>query len=569
MIQLNLDNYKKVIASHILQRGRDYYYNGHVISLEKVGEGHWSANVKGTITYTAEIQLDDNGDIYHDCTCPYDWGPTCKHIAAVLYAIEATFPECYDSKPRKPRKRRRTRKDKVRAILESLSNQQLVSILTEIATNDRQVALTLLARFGSEGEGKKAYIRMAKDALKLGQDRGGFIDYWGAPEAARGLWEILNRAEELVRHGNYSESISIAQAILETAIPAIEYTDDSTGALGGCIDSTCEILADVAMRLDGNLRHELFEYCLEKAPVDPFIEWDWGWFFAQLAADLITTQEERIRVFEMLDKMASRRGATYDDSPFSSTRYDHERAALIKLTVIQHEDEEYAALGFMEEHLHLHPMRRRLIKHYMETGEFETVKQLCQEWLKNYSQNAPGLREEYLGSLLEVARLEGEKDQIKQLARELFLDTGKFDYYDLFKQTIPEDTWQTCVEQIVNDLDERPRVRHLTAEIFVRESMWERLLETALNGGEYLLDGYREFLEPRFPAEIFQAYKQIVYVKLERTSSRAIYADTAEYLTRLIKLGYKKEVEEIIHDLISMYPRRKAMIEELRSVLPE
>jgi hypothetical protein len=307
---------------------------------------------------------------------------------------------------------------------------------------------------------------------------------------------------------------------------------------------------------------------LENALADPFVEWDWGWFFAQLAADLIATQEERIRVFKMLDKMASRRGATYDDSPFSSTRYDHERSNLIKLTVIQNEDGEEAALGFMEEHVYLHPFRRRLIKHYMETGEFEAVKQLCEEWLRNYSQNAPGLREEYLGSLLEVAQLEGEKDEIKQLARKLFLVTGKFDYYDLFKHTVPEDTWLTCVEQIVNDLDERPRVRHLTAEIFVRESMWERLLEVALNGGEYFLDNYREYLEPRFPVEIFQAYKQIVYKKLERTTSRAIYADTAEYLTRLIKLGYKKEVEEIIHDLISKYPRRKAMIEELKNVLP-
>jgi uncharacterized Zn finger protein len=565
---LSLENFKKEIASHILQRGRDYYDDGCVVGLEEIGDGHWMAEVEGTEIYIVEVEQSGDGGIYHTCTCPYDWGPTCKHVAAVLYAIEDTFEEYFKGKPTRPRKKRTTRKEKVRTILENLPRQELVEVLTEFADNDHQIALSLLARFGSEGEGKKAYIRLVKDALKMGQGRGGFIDYWGAPDAARGLLEILNRAEKFLRQGKSAEAIPITQAILETVIPVIEYADDSMGAMGGCIDSACQILERAAANLEGAGRHELFEYCLTKAPVDPFVEWDWGWFLAQLAADLSATQEERTRLFAVLDQMATRRGTTYNDRSFSPARFDHQRAALIKLTVIQPADGEEAALNFIKEHVHLHPFRQRLIKHYMESDDLEEVKRLCREWLDHYSQQAPGLQEEYLGTLLNVSQMEGEKSETARLSRELFLHTSKFEYYDFLKQIIRGENWSEVVKELLNNLENRSWGKIVQAEIYVREAMWDRLLEVSLEAGETYLDSYREHLEPRFPKEILQAYKQILYHKLSRTSSRAVYAEAAEYLVRMDKMGYGMEAREIKGDLIYKYKRRKAMIEELNAALP-
>jgi hypothetical protein len=86
--------------------------------------------------------------------------------------------------------------------------------------------------------------------------------------------------------------------------------------------------------------------------------------------------------------------------------------------------------------------------------------------------------------------------------------------------------------------------------------------------GESCLNSYRKHLEPRFPDEVFSAYKQIVYDRLSRTSSRAVYAEVAKYLVRMDKMGYRKEAEGIKKDLIAKYNRRKAMIEELNAALP-
>ncbi len=42
-----------------------------------------TADVSGTRRYQVEIEVDEGG-IFAQCTCPYDWGGYCKHIGAVL-----------------------------------------------------------------------------------------------------------------------------------------------------------------------------------------------------------------------------------------------------------------------------------------------------------------------------------------------------------------------------------------------------------------------------------------------------------------------------------------------------
>ncbi len=71
-------------SSAILGRGKSYYKNDMIKSMN-VSDGIITAKVKGSYgTYNVEISIDADDDIEADCDCPYDgWG--CKHIVAVLY----------------------------------------------------------------------------------------------------------------------------------------------------------------------------------------------------------------------------------------------------------------------------------------------------------------------------------------------------------------------------------------------------------------------------------------------------------------------------------------------------
>ncbi len=73
----------------ILARGRQYYHAGKVKDLA-YEDGEWTASVKGSRTYRVAIELDEDDDIESmTCTCPFaEDGESCKHMAAVLMAIE-------------------------------------------------------------------------------------------------------------------------------------------------------------------------------------------------------------------------------------------------------------------------------------------------------------------------------------------------------------------------------------------------------------------------------------------------------------------------------------------------
>jgi len=85
---MNLKNFHQEISQIILQRGKDYYNEGAVISLEEKEHGLWNAYVEGTEVYLVEVQLDNSGEIdMFLCDCPHEEN-VCKHIAAVFYELK-------------------------------------------------------------------------------------------------------------------------------------------------------------------------------------------------------------------------------------------------------------------------------------------------------------------------------------------------------------------------------------------------------------------------------------------------------------------------------------------------
>ena len=84
-----LDNFKHLVKAEIIERGLRYFKNGDVKKLEKVGENEYSALVFGSRKYDVFVRLDGKIITEYECSCPYDWGNTCKHQIAVFYKLRA------------------------------------------------------------------------------------------------------------------------------------------------------------------------------------------------------------------------------------------------------------------------------------------------------------------------------------------------------------------------------------------------------------------------------------------------------------------------------------------------
>lgn len=81
-------NWQEEFAFHILMRGKKYNEEGNVRRIQRCGDTY-IATVEGTEDYDVEISVAEDGIEEMRCTCPYAQGDNCKHMAAVLFALES------------------------------------------------------------------------------------------------------------------------------------------------------------------------------------------------------------------------------------------------------------------------------------------------------------------------------------------------------------------------------------------------------------------------------------------------------------------------------------------------
>ncbi len=137
-MQITLDNFEQSIESKIVQRGLNYFNDGDIARLEKVGDGEFSALVLGSDRYEVFVKLDGKTVSEHDCDCPYDYGDVCKHKVAVFYAIRnGDFSDTGH---------------KLNSLLENLHDSALRRFVSNLLKKDRSFRQEFLREFDEDFE---------------------------------------------------------------------------------------------------------------------------------------------------------------------------------------------------------------------------------------------------------------------------------------------------------------------------------------------------------------------------------------------------------------------------------
>ena len=87
-MKIPLNRFEESIEPSILKKGLSYFKNNKVVNFEEISKGQFEATVEGTENYTVQLEVDNGLIVEKTCTCPYDLGPVCKHIAAVLFYMQ-------------------------------------------------------------------------------------------------------------------------------------------------------------------------------------------------------------------------------------------------------------------------------------------------------------------------------------------------------------------------------------------------------------------------------------------------------------------------------------------------
>ena len=183
-----MQNWKELFRPHILERGRNYYEEGAVVSLDRTDTGY-HAEVEGTEDYevSIEIQDDEITDMY--CSCPYaDSGNYCKHMAAVLYEIEGgpgdPFEELAEWK--------NERLQAVQDLIERIPEEELKKLMASLICQDEDLYNRLMTQYAPLGPATLSRLKHQIDEIGWKySDRSGFIDYRNAYEYVGALGAVL------------------------------------------------------------------------------------------------------------------------------------------------------------------------------------------------------------------------------------------------------------------------------------------------------------------------------------------------------------------------------------------
>lgn len=123
-MMISLHNFESEIDESILDRGLSYWKNGNVIELKQTGNNEFEAIVSGNEDYEVKIKLADDNVQDFTCTCPYDWGPVCKHVIAVLFALrEGNLNGLKEAKVKKKSKGKISQKNSLKKQFEDILNR--------------------------------------------------------------------------------------------------------------------------------------------------------------------------------------------------------------------------------------------------------------------------------------------------------------------------------------------------------------------------------------------------------------------------------------------------------------
>jgi len=560
-MNIPLNEFEHIIDETILKRGLSYFKNGYVTEFSEISNGEFEVNVSGTEEYTVNLRVENDIIIEHNCDCPYDMGPVCKHIvASIFYLKQNELNLNQQNLPLAKKKKNKTVSQQVKEVLDRVSHQDLKEFIQEQSKRDKQFRNLFLSSFAhlNESQSKEFYQKQIRSVVNSATDRHGFIGWHEMKYLEQGIDPIITIAEKQLDGKNYKNTIYICTALMEEMTEAIQFSDDSNGYIGGVIDSSYEMLYDISTKnISADIKTELFSYCITAFKKRLFDGWDWHTGILNVAYELTDNENEADIIIKCLDTV--------------NGEYERERAQSFKLDIISKYKDTKEVQRFIDKHITNSSIRNIEIEKAVNNKDFEKAIRLCKDGIEYDENDKPGLVKNWYNWLLKIAQAQNNKTKIIEYSRFLFIDNfhPEQDYYQLLKQEIEPNKWKDFLEDIIKEITPKGGWKYngLVRKIYINEKWWDRLfLLLKENTSLENIESNEKYLSKDYSQELIQLYSERLIKYVDRFMGRNHYQTACRYLRRMKKLGGNEKVNELIEYFKITYPKRKALLDELSRV---
>jgi hypothetical protein len=345
---LTLSNFESCLDEMILSRGHGYIEN--VIDLRfKSNEqfNQWQGKVQGNEIYRVVIQVELANDVirFNSCNCPFD-GPICKHQVAVLYTIQM-------AEQKKPKKEKAST-DKVTNLLSKLTFEELKEYVKTRAEEDGDLKKHLLSSFAVKtSKTVEEFKQIIDQGMRPLRRNHGFIHHQEFIDAVKPIEALVESARRCLDVRDYQTAINIYLATLEKLIPAFQTIDDSNGILSSIVDDVFLSLNLIKeYEVPQSVLSDLVTYAIKKSTSAGMRGSDHAWEFAELAAELASSEDEQ-QIKKMIVALKKEgKGNDFIEG------YSAERAANTLLHYFFNNKTEKEVDDFIDQNLKFHSVRK-------------------------------------------------------------------------------------------------------------------------------------------------------------------------------------------------------------------
>lgn len=560
-MQISLNEFELLIDEKILKRGLSYFKGRAITDFSEISTGEYEAIVSGTEEYWVRIKISNNSITEYICDCPYDMGPICKHVVAVIFHLQQDELELNQPNLTKPKKKKtKSVSQQVKELLNEISHKELIDFVQENSKKDKKFRNYFLASFGhlSQNQSKDFYQKQIHSILQTAAGRDGWIGWNDMKYVVNTTQPFLENAEQYFQKKNFENVFFISTALLEEMTEAFQYGDDSNGDLGYFVESSMELLSKLAQeKLPKTLKEEMFEYCLSSFNQKLFDGWDWHLGMLHIACELIEKESDADIILNCLDTV--------------NGEYERERAQSFKLDLLRRFKDEKEVEKYISKHISNSSIRTKEIEKAFKNKDFQRVIKLSKDGIRCDEKAKPGLVKVWYNWLLKVAQAENDISKIVEYARFLFIDNfhPEQDYYQILKDNIEEKDWHPFLEEIIKEITPKHRWTYteLVRQIYIKEEWWDRLfLMLKQNLSMENIQQNEQYLAKDYSTELIELYSERITNYLEKYTGRNHYQTACRYLRRMKKIGGNDKVINLIELFRKQYPQRKALMDELTRV---
>ena len=519
-------NWKHLFQPWILDRGQAYFECDRVVELEENGD-RILARVSGSQSYRVEIQRSGGHVARMKCDCPYAaGGENCKHMAAVLFALEEAPGE--------------TQMDWQTA-LDQLPAEKLRELLRSLAEGDGSLQDRIVRMVSGPGDDPDQWKAELEQIILDHADYRGEIIYGHEYDCMADLAAYLNECLPYVLiDGRVIDAAKLAMVVYGTAFD--QDMDDSDGGLTLVMDTCRTAMAQILSQADAGQERKIFELLHE------FLEksnWSWG------SDDL----EEWILSIDWPREL-QQKNLEWLDENLDSWKMA-KRAALMKRMGAATEE----VITWWEQYREDGSAYRPLLELYEEYDLVKAV-ELVQE-KRNQERNTGWQIADYTKTLLRLYEKAGDQVRYEKELRYLVLERGcqETDYLYRLKNCTPSEEWGGMFAAILAEA-KRPFDR---MHLYHFEGMYDALVEE-LTQYPYL-DNFRAY-EPSLREwdheRSLRLYVHALRFEMDRVCDRKEYRRVAGHLHELEAYpGGEEEARKLTAYWHEYYKRRPALKDEL------